>query len=38
MQNYTRIKSFISHEKYVKAFAKPRERLKREISQLSANV
>lgn len=28
MQNYTRIKSFISHEKYVKAFAQPRKEIK----------
>lgn len=28
MQNYTRIKSFIPYEKYVKAFAKPRKEIK----------
>lgn len=28
MQNYTRIKSCISYEKYVKAFAKPRKEMK----------
>lgn len=27
-QNYTRLKSFISHENYVKAFAKPMKEIK----------